>query len=343
MKIALDAMGGDFGPPNLVSGAVMALRDYPQIEKLFLVGDTPQIEAELKKHKCNDRRIETVHSTQVVAMSDGAVDSVRRKKDSSVSRAVDLVKKGEAAAIVSAGHTGAAVAATTIKLRTLPGIDRPGIAAVIPSETNIFVLIDAGANSDAKPEHLLQYGIMGSVYSRHVLGYQNPSIGLMSIGGEDVKGTDLTKEVFKMLKRSALNFRGNIEGHDLFAHPVEVVVCDGFVGNVILKTCESVGDAIFKWLKHELVKNKVRMAGAFLAQEAFRAIKKRINYEEYGGSPLLGVNGICIIAHGASTPLAIKNALRVAAESIEQQVNPHIIEEVSRYNETHASLEPAVR
>jgi glycerol-3-phosphate acyltransferase PlsX len=276
-------------------------------------------------------------------MTDGAVESVRRKKDSSVSRAVDLVKKGDAAAIVSAGHTGAAVAATTIKLRTLPGIDRPGIAAIFPSETNIFVLIDAGANSDARPEHLLQYGIMGSVYSRHVLGYKSPSIGLMSIGGEDVKGTDLTKEVFKMLKRSALNFRGNIEGHDLFAHPVEVVVCDGFVGNVILKTCESVGDAIFKWLKHELVKSKVRMAGAFLAQKAFQAIKKKVSYEEYGGSPLLGVNGICIIAHGSSTPLAIKNALRVAAESIEQQVNPHIIEEVSRYNETNASLEPAVR
>ena len=343
MKIALDAMGGDFGPPNLVGGAVLALREYPQIDKLFLVGDTAQIEAELKKNKCNDRRVEIVHSTQVVAMTDGAVESVRRKKDSSVSRAVDLVKKGEAAAIVSAGHTGAAVAATTIKLRTLPGIDRPGIAAIFPSETNIFVLIDAGANSDARPEHLLQYGIMGSVYSRHVLGYKNPSIGLMSIGGEDVKGTDLTKEVFKMLKRSALNFRGNIEGHDLFAHPVEVVVCDGFVGNVILKTCESVGDAIFKWLKHELVKSKVRMAGAFLAQNAFQAIKKKISYEEYGGSPLLGVNGICIIAHGSSTPLAIKNALRVAAESIEQQVNPHIIEEVSRYNETNASLEPAVR
>jgi glycerol-3-phosphate acyltransferase PlsX len=343
MKIALDAMGGDFGPPNLVGGAVLALREYSQIDKLFLVGDAGQIETELKKQGCNDHRIDIVHSTQVVAMTDGAVESVRRKKDSSVSRAVDLVKKGEAAAIVSAGHTGAAVAATTIKLRTLPGIDRPGIAAVIPSETNIFVLIDAGANSDARPEHLLQYGIMGSVYSRHVLGYKNPSIGLMSIGGEDVKGTDLTKEVFKMLKRSQLNFRGNIEGHDLFAHPVEVVVCDGFVGNVILKTCESVGDAIFKWLKHELVKSKVRMAGAFLAQKAFHAIKKRVNYEEYGGSPLLGVNGICIIAHGASTPLAIKNALRVASESIEQQVNPHIIEEVSRYNETQATLEPAVR
>jgi glycerol-3-phosphate acyltransferase PlsX len=343
MKIALDAMGGDFGPPNLVGGAVLALREYPQIDKLFLVGDTAQIEAELKKRNCSDRRVEIVHSTQVVAMTDGAVASVRRKKDSSVSRAVDLVKKGEAAAIVSAGHTGAAVAATTIKLRTLSGIDRPGIAAILPSETNIFVLIDAGANSDARPEHLLQYGIMGSVYSRHVLGYKNPSIGLMSIGGEDVKGSDLTKEVFKMLKRSALNFRGNIEGHDLFAHPVEVVVCDGFVGNVILKTCESVGDAIFKWLKHELTKNKVRMAGAYLAQSAFRAIKKRINYEEYGGSPLLGLNGICIIAHGSSTPLAIKNALRVATEAIEQQVNPHIVEEIRRYNETNAPLEPAVR
>jgi glycerol-3-phosphate acyltransferase PlsX len=342
MKIALDAMGGDFGPSNLVAGAVMALGAYPQIDKLFLVGDTPQIEAELKKHKCNDRRIEIVHSTQVVEMTDGAVDSVRRKKDSSVSRAVDLVKKGEAAAIVTAGHTGAAVAATTIKLRTLPGIDRPGIAAIMPSETNVFCLIDAGANSDAKPEHLMQYGIMGSVYSRHVLGYERPSVGLMSIGNEDVKGSDLTKEVFKMLKRSALNFRGNIEGHDLFGDPVEVVVCDGFVGNVILKSCESVASAIMKWLKHELMRSKVRMAGAYLAQNAFRAIKKKTNYEEYGGMPLLGVNGICIIAHGASTALAIKNALRVAAESIEQQVNPHIVEEVRRYNETHAPLESAL-
>ncbi len=342
MKIALDAMGGDFGPSNLVAGAAMALREYPQIDKLFLVGDTAQIEAELKKHKCNDRRVEIVHSTQVVEMTDGAVDSVRRKKDSSVSRAVDLVKKGEAAAIVSAGHTGAAVAATTIKLRTLPGIDRPGIAAIMPSETNIFCLIDAGANSDARAEHLMQYAIMGSVYSRHVLGYQRPTVGLMSIGDEDVKGSDLTKEVFKMLKRSALNFRGNMEGHDLFGDPVEVVVCDGFVGNVILKTCESVASAIMKWLKHELMRSKVRMAGAYLAQNAFRAIKKKTNYEEYGGMPLLGVNGICIIAHGASTALAIKNALRVAAESIEQQVNPHIVEEVRRYNETHAPLESAL-
>lgn len=343
MKIALDAMGGDFGPPNIVGGAVMALNEYHHIEKLYLVGDTPRIETELKQHGCNDRRIEIVHATQVVEMSEGAVDAVRRKKDSSVSRAVDLVKKGDASAIVSAGHTGAAVAATTIKLRTLPGVDRPGIAAVIPSETNIFVLIDAGANSDPRPDHLVQYAIMGSVYSRHVLGYPKPTVGLMSIGDEDMKGSDLTKEVFKMLKQSGLNFRGNIEGHDLFADPVEVVVCDGFVGNVILKTCESIGDAIFKWLKHELMKSKTRMAGAYLARNAFRTIKKKVNYEEYGGMPLLGVNGICIIAHGASTPLAIKNALRVAAESIEQQVNPHIVEEVRRYHETTTPLEPALR
>src|SRR4030081_2757193 len=174
MKIALDAMGGDFGPPYLVAGAVMALREYSYIEKLFLVGDTAQIEAELKKHNCNDRRIHIVHSTKVAEMAKKGGSPARRKKDSSVSRAVDLVKHGEADAIVSAGHTGAAVAATTIKLRTLPGIDRPGIAAIIPSETNIFVLIDAGANSDPRPDHMVQYAIMGSVYSRHVLGYQKP-------------------------------------------------------------------------------------------------------------------------------------------------------------------------
>jgi len=342
MKIALDAMGGDFGPPNLVAGAALALRDYSHISKLFLVGDIVQIEAELRKLGCNDSRIEIVHSTQVVDMSDRAWSAVRRKKDSSVSRAVDLVKRGQANAIVSAGHTGAAVAASMIKLRTLPGIYRPGIAAVLPTETNVFVLMDAGANIDARPEHLLQYAFMGSVYSSHVLGYKNPTVGLISLGEEDVKGNEMTKEVFKLLKKSSLNFVGNIEGRHLFEDPVEVVVCDGFVGNVILKTCESISVAIFQWLKHELSRTPMRRLGAFLARESFRTIKDKTNYEEYGGSPLLGVNGICIIAHGSSTPLAIKNALRVAAESIEHQVNPHIIEEVQRYHEATAPLEPAI-
>jgi len=341
MKIALDAMGGDFGPSHLVPGAVMALREYPHISKLFLVGDAAQIEAELKKQNCNDGKIEIVHATQVVDMSDRAVEAVRRKKDSSISRAVDLVKHDKADAVVSAGHTGAAVAASAIKLRTLPGIDRPGIAAVLPTETNVFVLIDAGANIDARPEHLVQYAFMGTVYSRHVLGYKNPKVGLISLGEEDVKGNEMTKEVFKMLKKSSLNFVGNIEGRHLFEDPVEVVVCDGFVGNVILKTCESISVAIFAWLKHELARTPMRRLGALLARKSFRSIRAKTNYEEYGGSPLLGVDGICIIAHGSSTPLAVKNALRVAAESIEQQVNPHIVEEIRRYHETTASLEPA--
>src|SRR2546423_587307 len=285
MKIALDAMGGDFGPPNLVAGAVLALREYRRIGKLFLVGDSAKIQAELKKHRCNDSRIEIVHASQVVEMSDRAVEAVRRKKDSSVSRAADVVKYGQADAIVSAGHPGAAVAASAIKLRNLPGIDRPGIAAILPTETNVFVLIDAGANVDARPDHLLQYAIMGSVYSRHVLGYPKPSVGLISLGEEDVKGTELTKEVFKLLKRTALNFRGNIEGRHLFENPVEVVVCDGFVGNVILKTSESIAVAIFAWLKHELTRTPRRKVGALLARKSFRSIKGKTNYEYYGRSP----------------------------------------------------------
>src|SRR5947207_10671902 len=229
-----------------------------------------------------------------------------------------------------------------IKLRTLEGIDRPGIAAVLPTETNVFVLIDAGANIDARPEHLLQYAFMGTVYSRHVLHYKNPTVSLVSLGDEDVKGTELTREVFKMLRPSSLNFVGNIEGRHLFEDTVEVVVCDGFVGNVILKTSESISVAIFKWLRQELTRSKIHMVGAYLVRKAFRLIKDKTNYEEYGGMPLLGVNGICIIAHGANTPLAIKNALRVAAESIEQQVNPHIVEEIRRYHETTAPLDPAL-
>ncbi len=333
MKIALDAMGGDFAPQATLAGSAWALREFPQVERLFLVGDEGAIQAELARIECRDPRVEIIHASQVVAMSDGAVEAVRRKKDSSVSRAVDLVKEGRADAIVSAGHTGAAVAATTIKLRTLPGIERPGIATIIPTEHNVFVLIDAGGNIDAKPMHLVHYAIMGALYSQHVLKFPNPTIGLMSIGGEDAKGSDFSKEVFKLLKASKLNFRGNVEGHDLFENPVEVVVCDGFVGNIVLKTCEALAHAIFTWLKHELKKSPVRMGGAFLAQGAFKSIKKKTNWEEYGGSPLLGVNGICIIAHGASTPLAIKNAIRVAVESVQQQVNPLIVEGVKPYHD----------
>ena len=339
MRVALDAMGGDFAPRNTIEGAALALKEFPHLQKLFLVGDRAAIEAELARAKCTDPRIEIFHTTQVVDMKDEGVAAVRKKKDSSISRAVDLVKKGEADAVVSAGHTGAAVAASTIKLRTLPGVDRAGIATTIPTESNVFVLIDAGANPDAKTEHLIQYAIMGSVYSRHVLGCKYPSIGLMSIGSEDNKGSEGTKEVFKMLKASSLNFRGNIEGHDLFERPVDVVLCEGFVGNVVLKSVEALAHAIFAWLKHELKKNPLRMAGAFLAKGAFQAIKGKIDVDQYGGSALLGVDGICIIAHGSSSALAIRSAIRTALESIHHQVNPHIVEEVKNY---YAKQHPSV-
>lgn len=337
MRIALDAMGGDFAPKNTVEGAVLALKEYPSIDKLFLVGDTVAVAGELKRLNFTDPRVEIFHASEVIDMKESAAKAVRHKKDASISRAVDLVKNGSADAVVSAGHTGAAVAASVLKLRTLKGIERPAVACVLPAEDKRFVLIDAGANPDSTPTNLLQFAIMGSVYSRHVLGYEDPSVGLMSIGEEDTKGNDITKEAFKLLKASGLQFDGNIEGHDVFSGVSEVVVCDGFTGNVVLKTSEAIAHAIFSWLKHELFMNPVRKFGAKLAEGAFRSIRKKTNYEEYGGMPLLGVNGVCIIAHGGSSPLAIKNALRAAAESVAQEINPHILQEVQAHNEKIAA------
>jgi phosphate acyltransferase len=337
MRIALDAMGGDYAPQNIMEGAALALKEYPEIDKLFLVGDATAIGHELKRLGCTDARIDIFHASEVVAMKESAAKAVRHKKDASICRAVDLLKNGSADAIVSAGHTGAAVAACVLKLRTLKGIERPAIACILPSESNVFVLIDAGANTDSTAENLLQFAIMGSVFSEHVLGYKNPSVALMSIGEEDSKGNDVTKEAFKLLKTSGLNFRGNIEGHDLFERPSEVVVCDGFTGNVVLKTSEAIAHAIFSWLKHELFRNPVRRLGAKLAEGAFRSIRKKTNYEEYGGMPLLGVNGVCIIAHGASSALAIKNAIRAATQSIKQEINPQILREVQSHNEKFAA------
>jgi len=326
MKIALDAMGGDSAPASTVAGAWEALKKFPDIE-IILVGDQARIEKEL--HALGawpiHRRFSIHHASQVVEMGDSATDALRRKKDSSISRSCDLIADGGAEALVSAGHTGAFVAAAKVKLRMLPGIDRPGIATVMPTETNLFLLIDAGANVDSEPKHLLQFGIMGSVYSREVMGCKNPRVGLMSIGSEASKGNELTREAYKELSLAKINFIGNVEGHDLFNKPVDVVVCDGFVGNVILKTSESLAGAIFSWLRRELGKD-------LRAKEAFYAIRRKTNTEEYGGMPLLGVNGICIKAHGNSTPKAIKNAIRVAREAVTHKVNPSIVHEISQHD-----------
>ena len=339
MRIALDAMGGDYAPKNIIEGAVLALKEYSHIEKLYLVGDAVAVENELKRLDFSDPRIEIFHASQVISMKESAAKAVRHKKDASICRAVDLVKGGSADAVVSAGHTGAAVAASVLKLRTLKGIERPAVACLLPTESKVFVLIDAGANPDSNAQNLVQFAIMGSVFAQ-TLGYTNPSVALMSIGEEDSKGNDVTKEAFKLLKGSGLNFRGNIEGHDLFENPAEVVVCDGFTGNVVLKTSEAIAHFIFAWLKRELFKNSIRKLGAKLAEGAFRSIRKKTNYEEYGGMPLLGVNGVCIIAHGASSPLAIKNAVRAATESIKHEINPQILREVQRNNEKFAAATP---
>jgi glycerol-3-phosphate acyltransferase PlsX len=337
MRIALDAMGGDFAPKNNVEGAVLALKEYPHIQKLFLVGDAMAVGAELKRIGYQDQRLEIFHASEVVDMHESAAKAIRQKKDSSISRCVDLVKSGSAQAVVSAGHTGAAVAASVLKLRTLKGIERPAVACLLPTEVGVFVLIDAGANPDSTPENLLQFGVMGSVFSEQVLGNKRPKVALLSIGEEDVKGNDTTKEAFKLLKASSLNFQGNIEGRDLYENPADVVVCDGFTGNVVLKTSESIAYAIFGWLRRELNRGLVRKIGAQLARGAFRDIYKKTNSEEYGGMPLLGVNGMCIIAHGSSSPVAIKNAIRAAAESVKQDLNPHILRKLEIYNENVAA------
>jgi len=324
-------MGGDNAPQAIVSGAGQALDDFDFIDQLLLVGDEARLERELDRLAIIDRRVEIVHAAEVVGMEESAVQSVRRKKKSSISIAIDLVKSGEASAIVSAGNTGAAVAASTIKLRTLPGVGRAGIASPLPNENGPCNIVDAGANVDAKPSHMLQYAIMGSVYARHVQGKPNPIVGLMSVGEEEGKGTDFTREVFDLIKQTDLNFCGNVEGHDLFETPLDVVVCDGFTGNIVLKSCEATAKVMFKWLKHEINSSPFRQLGAIMAKGAFKATLERGNYETYGGSPLLGVNGICIIAHGSSSPRAMRNAIRVAAESVRHEVNPHIQEEIQRY------------
>ncbi len=329
MKIALDVMGGDDAPESTLDGALRALEDYSWIETIYLVGDEERMKPGVDLRAFPASRIELVHAPEVVEMNDPALAALRKKKNSSITRGVNLVKSGDCQAVVSAGHTGAAVAASTVLLRNLPGVERAGIASPMPNEYGACNIVDAGANPEAKPFHLLQYAIMGSVYARYVFGVEKPVVGLMSLGEEDEKGTDFTKEVFELLKGSGLNFRGNVEGHDLFETPLDVVVCDGFVGNVVLKSCEATAKIVFKWVKDEIHKaGPLAKLGAFLAKPALRRVHQRGSYESYGGSPLLGVDGITIIGHGSSSAVAIQNAIRVAGEAIRYQVNPHITEEI---------------
>ncbi len=333
MKVALDAMGGDHAPLVTVGGAMDALRYYPRLEHLFLVGDEVLLRAECARQGLNlrDPRVSIVHAPETIGMGEPGAKTVRRKKQSSINIAMDMVKDGRAQAFVSAGNTGAAVASATLKLRTLPGVDRAGIATAIPNEHGLCHILDAGANPEAKPDHLVAYAIMGTAFSRNVLGVKNPKVGLMSNGEEDEKGTSFTKETFKLLKETpGIHFVGNVEGRDLFETELDVVLCDGFVGNIMLKTLEATAKAVSKWLKTEIKGNPLRLCGAVLANGAFKALKEKSSYETYGGSPLLGVNGVVVIAHGSSTALAVRNAIRVAMETVENRVNQRIEEALAK-------------
>src|SRR5690242_17098361 len=330
MRIAVDVMGGDHSCGVVIQGAKRALETHKEITALYLVGNRAAIHAALPSGGFRDHRVKVIHASEVLTMDDKPASAVRRKKDASVIRAVELVREGKADAVVSLGNTGGIFAAATFKLGRIPGLDRGGIAAIIPTPDRHFVLLDSGANIECKPVHLAHYAVMGSVYSRAILGCPKPRVGILSIGTEDTKGNDLTLQAFRLCKQLDLNFIGNVEGHDLFSNRVDVVVCDGFVGNIVLKSAESLALALFSMLKRELTATPQRKLGALLARNAFQAIRRRMDPEVYGGAPLLGFNGAVLKAHGSARERAIASAIRVTTENLQYQVNQLIAREVAR-------------
>lgn len=331
MRIALDAMGGDHGPRPAVEGALLAIERF-NIE-VALVGKPRHIERLLSAKKVRDPRISIVEAHDVISMKDPPRKTLSRKR-SSLAVAVDLVKRGEADAVVSAGNTGAVLAHTLFSWRTLPGIKKPAIAAFLPTMINPVIIIDAGANVDCKPEQLVKFGVMGSVYARDVLKRNAPRVGLLSNGEEESKGNEAVIAAHKMLRETHLNFLGNAEGRDVFTGDYDVITCDGFVGNVLLKASEGLAAAIFRLLKQEIRRSLLTMAGAVAIYPAAKRVKQRTDYDEYGGAPLLGVNGVAIISHGRSNKKAFMNALRVAAECH----NLDLVERLRRDLERNAAV-----
>ncbi len=313
MRIALDAMGGDHAPAVTVEGAIEAVIESHGLSVL-LIGDETELINELKERDYPASLISIRHASQVVNMDEAPLTALRRKKDSSIKVAVELVKSGEADAMVSAGNSGVVMATALFLLGKLRGVERPAIAAVMPTLKGLFVLIDAGANVDCKASHLLQFAIMGEAYAKSIFNINTPKIGLLGIGEEDAKGNELTKETFKLLKDSRINFIGNIEGKNIFIGDADVVVCDGFVGNIALKISEGLAEAIAKMLKREISERTSGRIGYLFLKDALRSFKKKTDYSEYGGAPLLGISKPCIISHGRSTAKAIKNAVKLAGE-----------------------------
>ncbi|ACB76877.1 phosphate acyltransferase PlsX [Opitutus terrae] len=334
-RIAVDAMGGDLGPAEVVEAVRLALRQYPGLNPITLVGDRAVLEPLLARVRRRPEQLTIHHASEVVTMDDKPLMALKRKKDSSMVRAIELVKDGQASVVVSCGNTGALMAAGTLRLRTMEGVARPALAAVVPRQNGHFVLIDAGANPDAKPEHLVHNAILGSHYCRVMLGIARPRVGLMTIGTEEGKGNALITETNELLRRTTdlINYAGPIEGFHVFAEHVDVVVCDGFVGNIMIKSWESLVKFFSGMLREELQANPVRAVGALMSKGAFNALRERINPERYGGAPLLGLRGNILKAHGSSNRRAIKSAIHAASQIIRADMNQRIEADIARAND----------
>jgi glycerol-3-phosphate acyltransferase PlsX len=335
--IALDAMGSDRAPRPEIEGAIQAARHYDV--RVALVGREESIRTELARYPAaSGLPLDVVNATEVITMEDKAVQAVRAKRDSSIRVGLRLVREGRAAGFITAGNTGAAMTTAKMVLGAIPGVDRPALAAVFPTAVNtVAILLDVGANVDCKPHNLEQFAVMGEIYFRSMFGTKRPRVGLLSIGEEETKGNELTRDSFLLLKQLPLNFVGNVEGRDLYGGQVDVIVADGFVGNVALKTSEGVANLVRATLKETLKTTITRQVGYLLSRSAFADFKKRLDHTEYGGAPLLGVKGVCFITHGSSNANAIKNAIRVAAEFAERQIIGKIEKELATIRATAMS------
>jgi glycerol-3-phosphate acyltransferase PlsX len=328
ITIALDAMGGDHAPRAEVEGAILAARELGV--RILLVGIEATVRQELNKHRARELPIEVVNATEVITMSDSPSQAFRRKKDSSVHVAAKLVHDGKADALVSMGNTGAVMTVARFVLGTLKSVDRPALAAAFPNmKEKVTVILDVGANVDSKAVQIEQFAVMGEIYYRTIFGVKRPRVAMLSIGEEEMKGNELTREASSRLKQTTLNFVGNVEGRDVFRGNVDVIVCDGFIGNVALKISEGLVEHIGGMLKKAIKSRLTSQLGYVLSKSAFDDFRRRTDYSEYGGAPLLGVRGITIIGHGRSNPIAIKNAIRVANELCRSHVNEKIEQEVS--------------
>jgi len=323
MRIAIDAMGGDNAPKAVVEGCINAANEY-EIE-IYLVGKESEINKYLKDTKPSKGKIHIVNANEIIAGEDAPVQAIKRKKESSMVIGLEMVKEGKCDAFLSAGNTGAFLAGSLLKVGRIKGIDRPALAPLLPTEKGVCMLIDAGANMDCKPRNLLQFAIMGSIYMEKVEGIKSPRVGLLNVGTEETKGNDLAKQSYVLLKNSNLNFIGNIEARDIFTGICDVIVCDGFAGNIVLKNTEGLASTIMGLLKEELMKTTLSKFGALLLKNSFRNFKKRFDYKEYGGAPFLGIDGIMIKAHGSSDSKAIFNAIRQAKLLYENKCIDRII------------------